>query len=297
MTCSSAPGRRRAPLPIFVFALILGFSACGDDDGARGGAPRDVFFENRTLNIAHRGGVRLWPEHTLLAYERALEAGADVIEFDLHATADGVVVSIHDATVERTTDGAGVVRNMSYSEIAGLDAGYRFTTDGGATYPWRGKGLKVPTLDEALDLFGDVPLSVEIKQSVPPIVEEVIAVFEAHGALENAVFASFDRRPVEAIRALRPNALTAFSAGELVTFGLLDDASLPGYVAPAPFIQPPAEIVDAALVARANAVGLKMHPWTVNNSEGMSRLIGLGVGGIFTDDPVTLAVLLAAAEP
>jgi glycerophosphoryl diester phosphodiesterase len=291
--------RDRFSLPVVAFGVALGLlvSACGDDDGTQHlSSPRDVFFENRTLNIAHRGGARLWPEHTLLAYERAKEVGADVVELDLHATVDGVIVPIHDATVDRTTDGTGEVRQMNYAEIAALDAGYRFTRDGGTTYPWRGMGLKVPTLDEALDLLGDTPLSVEIKQSIPPIAAEVVAVFEAHGALENAIFVSFDRRPVESIRQLRPNALTAFSAGEIVTFGLLDEGSLPGYMAPAPFIQPPAELVDSAFVARANALDLKIHAWTVNSTAEMNRLIGLGVGGIFTDDPVKLEEVLAGSS-
>jgi glycerophosphoryl diester phosphodiesterase len=285
----------RERLRTFSIALAVASSVatgCGDDDG--GSSSQSVFFETRTLNIAHRGGARLWPEHTLLAYERALEAGADVIELDLHATSDGVIVALHDATVDRTTDGSGVVRNMTYDELRQLDAGYRFTRDRGATYPWRGRGLTIPTLDEALDLLGSTPMAIEIKQAVPPIAAEVLATFEAHGAVEHAIFVSFDRRPVETIRELDADALTAFSGQEIVVFGLLTEETLPAYVPPAPFMQPPSELVDATFIERANRLGLKVHAWTVNEREEMRRLIDLGVGGIFTDDPVLLAEELAA---
>lgn len=279
-----------------ILALIGGLTAvgCGSDDGGGGASSaRSVFFEDRVLNIAHRGGGRLRPEHTLVAYENALAVGADVVELDLHATADGVIVVLHDATVDRTTDGTGVVRQMTYEEIRRLDAGYRFTRDGGATYPWRGMGLTIPTLDEALDLLADVPLSVEIKQVTPPIAEHVAAKFVEYGAIEHAVFASFDARPTEAIRALAPEALSAFTGQEIVEFGLLTDETLPEYRPPSMFVQPPWQLIEPSFMARADALGLKVHPWTINNRDEMQRLIEAGVGGIFTDDPALLAELLA----
>jgi glycerophosphoryl diester phosphodiesterase len=154
--------RLRALVGAALVCTALAFSAgCGDDSDS---PSESVFLADRFLNIAHRGGARLAPEHTLVAFENALRVGADVIEFDLHATVDGVIVILHDATVDRTTDGTGVVRNMTFAELRALDAGYRFTRDGGATFPWRGKGLTIPTLEEALERFADVPITVEFKQ-------------------------------------------------------------------------------------------------------------------------------------
>jgi glycerophosphoryl diester phosphodiesterase len=278
------------------FLLILAAvapAACGSDDGGGRSSARDVFFEDRVLNIAHRGGARLWPEHTTLAYQNALAAGADVVELDLHATADGVIVALHDNTVDRTTNGAGTVREMSAQEVLGLDAGYRFTRDRGATYPYRGTGLTIPTLDEALALLSDTPLSVEIKQVVPPIAAAVLATFEAHGAVENAVFAAFDSRPIQTIRELKPDALTAFTGQEIVNLGLLTEETLPDYEPPALFVQPPFQLIEPAFMARVKALGLKVHPWTINNRDEMQRLIDLGVDGMFTDDPVALEEILA----
>jgi glycerophosphoryl diester phosphodiesterase len=117
--------------------------------------PGNPFLSDQLLNIAHRGGGRLRPEATLPAFENALSVGADVLEFDLHASSDGVVVVIHDETVDRTTDGTGAVQAMTFAELRMLDAGYEFTPDGGQTFPYRGMGIQIPTLVEVLAGFPD----------------------------------------------------------------------------------------------------------------------------------------------
>lgn len=270
--------------------VVVAAAGCGDDSDGDGGS---VFLQDRFLNIAHRGGGRLAPEHTLVAYENALRVGADVIEFDLHATADGVIVILHDTTVDRTTDGSGVVRNMTLAELKQLDAGYRYTRDGGATFPWRGRGVTIPTLEEALERFAGLPITVEFKQVAPAIVDETLAMFESFGALEQAAFASFDSRPVRRVREIAATTPTALDAQELVGFSAFDPANPSGYLLPAAVIQPPHVTVDAAFVAKARAVGAKVHPWTVNDRERMEELLDFGVDGIFTDDPALLATILA----
>lgn len=275
---------------LLTVASLLVFG-CGDERG--GVSVGRVFEGDRFLNIAHRGGARLAPEHTLVAYLNGLEAGADVIEFDVHATADGVVVILHDDTVDRTTNGSGLVKEMTLAELKQLDAGYRFTRDGGQTFPWRGKGLTIPTLEEGLALLPDVPLSVEIKQRTPAIVDAVLATFAAHGNPANVVFASFPPEPMEQIRQRLPGTRTAFTSREMSEFAFLTPTSLPSYLPPSGFIQPPKELVDATFLERAHALGLKVHAWTVNDREDMCRLRQLGVDGLFTDDPVALAEVVA----
>jgi len=265
-------------------------SGCGDDDHDPSPAG-SVFLGDRFLNIAHRGGGRLAPEHTLVAYENALRVGADVIEFDLHATSDGVIVILHDTTVDRTTNGTGVVRDMTFAELRALDAGYNFTRDGGATHPWRGRGLAIPTVEEALARLDGVPITVEFKQVSPVIVDETIAMFESFGALDRAVFASFDSRPVARMREIAPDTPSAFDTRELVDFYGVNLAMPSGYTPPAEIVQPPASVVTAEIMAKARAFGLKVHPWTVNDPVQMQDLIDLGVDGLFTDDPETLAGL------
>ncbi|HDH09983.1 MAG TPA: glycerophosphodiester phosphodiesterase, partial [Chloroflexi bacterium] len=97
---------------------------------------------DRPLVMAHRG-AGLAPENTLVAFQKALDLGADVLELDVHATKDGEIVVIHDETVDRTTDGRGAVKDFTLEELKRLDAGYHFTPDGGVTYPYRGRGITI----------------------------------------------------------------------------------------------------------------------------------------------------------
>src|SRR5687768_14873397 len=114
----------------------------------RRAAPHPVLRKTPML-VAHRGGAGLKPENTLAAF---LDADAlwqaDMIELDVHATADGHCVVIHDPTVDRTTNGSGAVAAMTLAELQSLDAGYRFTADGGRSFPMRGQGIRVPTIED-----------------------------------------------------------------------------------------------------------------------------------------------------
>ena len=100
--------------------------------------------------IGHRGASAEAPENTLPSLLRAIEQGVDAIELDVHVTADDIPVVIHDPTVMRTTSGEGVIATMSLRRVRELDAGARFTPDGGATYPFRDTGVRVPTVEEVL---------------------------------------------------------------------------------------------------------------------------------------------------
>src|ERR1700752_3879311 len=102
------------------------------------------------LVIAHRGNSAFFPENTLESFDQAVAIGADALEFDVRLSRDGRAVVIHDATLERTTNGAGEVAALTVDELQRLDAGYRFTHDGGRTFPFRGRGLTIPTLEMVL---------------------------------------------------------------------------------------------------------------------------------------------------
>src|SRR5262245_46925820 len=112
------------------------------------------------LLIAHRGGSGLAPENTMAAFTRAVELWQpDMFELDVHASADGACVVIHDPTIDRTTNGAGPVASRSLAELQSYDAGYRFTADGGRTFPFRNQGVRIPTLDEVLSAFPDLRIT------------------------------------------------------------------------------------------------------------------------------------------
>lgn len=295
------PRRLRSLNLLVAAAVALVAFGCGDSDHHNpvryqpvpGGPVAETPWFDRFANIAHRGGGILAPEHTLAAYENALVVGADVIEFDLLATSDGVIVILHDTTVDRTTNGSGTVREMTYAEVAALDAGYRYTRDGGATYPWRGKGLRIPRLEEALELLDGVPLAVEFKQVLPADVDTAMEIFAAYGAIERTVFASFDSRLIARVREVAPHAITAMDTREFINLAGVDLNDPRGYVPPALIVQPPASSVSEELMDKIRYFDLRIHPWTVNNRTEMNRLLDLGVDGIFTDDPALLRDVVA----
>ena len=241
------------------------------------------------LNIAHRGGGRLAPEETRIAYQNAIQVGADVIECDAHSTADGIVVCMHDETVDRTTDGKGSIQGMTFAQLRALDAGYAYSPDGGLTFPYRGKGLQVASLDEFLQIDPDIGLSIEIKQADPPIESQVVQAIVASGALNRTVLISFNDDTMAQVRALEPRLTTGLALGEMLAFSTLEDTDEAQYVPPARVIQAPTNQMDPKLlVARAHRLGMKVQFWTINDAKQMSDLIALGADGIFTDDPATL---------
>ena len=102
--------------------------------------------QRRPLVMAHRGGAGLWPENTMYGFERAVDLGVDVLETEIHSTADNILVLMHDSTVDRTTNSSGPISAFTLEELRTLDAGYNWTSDGGQTFPFRGSGITVATL-------------------------------------------------------------------------------------------------------------------------------------------------------
>lgn len=254
------------------------------------------------LNIAHRGGRRVWPEHTLLAYREALASGTDVLELDIHETSDDVIVIMHDSTIDRTTDGTGAIKDMTFAELRTYDAAYDFTTDDGATYPYRGMGLVVPTLEEVFEEFPDAPYVIEIKQGDPSIVDDFVAMSREYEKVEQMNGAAFDDDILIELREAAPEMGTSFGEREvLVFYAQSSDGSVdPDYVPPAEFLQVPPNIpgtdeplIHEHFVPSAHALGLKVHAWTINDEDEMRRLIEeVGVDGIMTDYPPLLTSVI-----
>lgn len=260
------------------------------DTGTDTEPPGNLLLSDQFLNIAHRGGGLLAPEATLPAFENALVVGADVLEMDLHASSDGVVVVIHDDTVDRTTDGTGAVKDMTFEELRMLDAGYDFTQDGGMTFPWRDMGVQIPSLDEILTNFSGEYFLLEIKQVEPSIVPLVLESIADHGVEDHVVIASFEQVTIDEVRALAPEQFTAMTPAEMIDF--TNNGGDPGYEAPCQFVQSPWEFTSPELVQQAHELGLKVHPWTLNAEAGMLDMIAAGVDGVMTDDPALLESLI-----
>ena len=209
----------------------------------------------------------------------------------MHASADGHVVVFHDETLDRTTDGTGLVRARTLAELKQLDAGRGFRApDGG--FPFRGRGIRIPTLDELLAACPDAPLNIEIKQDDPPIEAAVLAVLDRFRARERTLLAAEEGSIMLRIRAAAPDVVTSFSAPEVADFifrlrdGRLGDDYRPAGIAlqvPPSYEGTP--IVTPESVVAAHAHGLEVHVWTINDPSEMHALLDLGVDALMTDLP------------
>jgi glycerophosphoryl diester phosphodiesterase len=253
----------------------------------------------RPLVMAHQGGEELWPSNTLFAFERAVDLGVDVLEMDLHVTADGALVLIHDETVDRTTDGSGVVEQMTLAQVKALDAGHYWTADEGQTYPFRGQGITIATLEEVFEAFPDMPMNIEIKlvQNVP-VVEPFCQMIRQYGKQDQVLVASFHQDALDAFRATCPETGTSTTQNEVINFfarhfvGLAASYSPVVQAVQVPEYRSGIHILTSRFVQDAHSRGMDVHVWTINEAEDMQRMIDLGVDGIITDRPDILLELL-----
>lgn len=252
--------------------------------------------------IAHRGGALEAPENTLVAFGHAQTVGAAMVELDVHLTADGHVVVLHDETVDRTTDGSGRVRTLTLEQVRQLDAGYRYSPDG-ASYPFRGLGVRVPTLEEVFQAYPDAPLIIEMKVDEPRLAAEVARLVETYGAAGRVVVSSFHQGVLEHFRELAPGVATGMSLQEALQFVLLERFGLsflypgpPGDVLQVPERYSLLPVASKNLIERAAEWGLPVHIWTVNDRDAMRRWVTLGATGIITDAPRVLVEVLRQVE-
>ncbi len=251
--------------------------------------------------FGHRGAAALAPENTLPSFALAAQLGADFLELDVHGTSDGTVIVLHDETVDRTTSGTGIAREMAWREVERLDAGHWFRFGSrDDSFPFRGQGVRIPTLDEVLRAFPAHRFNIEIKQAAPPIVDEVLALLRRAGATARALLAAEDDAIMASIRAAAgAEIVTGSSVGDVMAFfAHLDAGTLPEYQPPGVALQIPTRIhdrvlVDESSVAAAHDKGLEIHVWTINELEEMERLLDLGVDGIMSDQPGLLARAIA----
>ncbi|MDX1689376.1 MAG: glycerophosphodiester phosphodiesterase [Candidatus Promineifilaceae bacterium] len=262
--------------------------------------PEHAFFGGleKPAVIAHQGGDGLWPSNTLFAFEQAAAMGVDVLEMDIHATADGAIVVSHDETVDRLTDGRGLIKEMTLEEVQALDAGYRWNKDPAASFPYRGMGLTIPTLEAVFDAFPNMPLNVEIKQREPSLVPSLCALIRRHNRQDAILIASFHPQVMDEFRRECPEVATSATESEIRPFFVLNRIYLDAvYRPPAEAFQVPEysgdlHVVTGRFVRGAHRHNVDVHVWTVDETDAMQRLLGLGVDGIITDRPDRLMTVL-----
>ena len=253
---------------------------------------------DRPVVIAHRGGAGLWPENTLYAFQRAADMGADMLEMDVRATRDGHLVVIHDDSVDRTTNGAGRVQDLSLAELQALDAGYTWSADGGASFPFRDQGVRIPALAEVFTRLPHMAMVLEIKPSAPDVVRQLGQVIRQHNMGTKVLVASFEVEVMRAFRRLYPEIATSGVAPEVRRLYVLHLARLHRVYKPpmesldVPEYQDGRYIATRRFVQAAHERNLQVHVWTVNETAAMQRLLDHGVDGITTDYPERALQLL-----
>ncbi len=251
---------------------------------------------NRPLVIGHRGAAGLCPENTLASIHRAAEVGADAVELDIRTSVEGEPVIIHDATLERTTDGHGPVSEHSLADLAELDAGWHWHDDDESRH-WRGRGLRIPTL-EAVLRESPLPMVLEIKQENLDLVERAGSMVMDHGRQHDVLVVSFSRTVMRHYRQRFPQMATGSSVRELVWFQILARLGLarlfppPGLALQTRWYWRGLDQVSPAMLRRAHRLGRSMHVWTINDAPQMRELCRRGVDGIITDYPQRLAQVL-----
>jgi glycerophosphoryl diester phosphodiesterase len=254
------------------------------------------------LVIAHQGGNQLWPPNTRRAFGGAVALGSDALEMDVHLTADGVLVVMHDDTVDRTTDGEGPVSALDSGELAALEAGDDWSPPGSQATPYRGEGLRVPRLVDVLRDHPNVPLAIEIKPDGATTAAALCSTLRAEGRTADTVISSFHRDAMRTFREACPEVATAAVENEVRLFLVLARLRLAGpYRPPFDALQVPArsagiEVVTPAFLRAARAKDVPVHVWTVNEPAQMERLFEVGVSGLITDRP-DLALRAAGREP
>jgi len=243
--------------------------------------------EGGCLIVAHRGASREAPENTLEAFERAVAAGSDAIEFDVRLTADGVPVVMHDPTVDRTTDGTGLVRAMSIADVGHLRIARRFS---------------VPTLGEALaELSGRAGVDIELKNipgepdfdpSSEALVDAVMSELERVGFVGDVILSSFNPLAIARSRAVAPQTPTGLCTDPTVDAEIaVSFARQAGHAWAMPFVDRVLPLADVAVTV-AHDAGVRLGAWVVDDPGDAHSLAGAGLDALATNDPASIAEAL-----
>jgi glycerophosphoryl diester phosphodiesterase len=236
------------------------------------------------IPFAHRGGAEEFPENTMHAFESAVRLGYRYLETDVHATADGVLISFHDEELDRVTDGKGRIADLPWStvqraRIAGAEP--------------------IPTFEELVAAFPDVRFNVDVKldNAVEPFVEAV----RRTGIIDRICVGGFSDRRTARVKAelgpalctsLGPKAIGALRAASYGAPYVGAMARKAGQCAQVPTNRGPVPLVDPKFVRTAHRLGMQVHVWTIDDPAEMDRLLDLGVDGIMTDKPSVLKAVL-----
>ena len=249
---------------------------------------------SKPVTIAHQGGNKVYPDESLLAFTNAVDMGIQVLEVDIHRTRDGVLVINHDETINRLTDGSGLIREMSWSGLQQVDGAYNWSPDG-LTYPYRGKGVKILSLNAVLDSFPHQVYDIEIKQHDPPLESDLCNLLRQYGvAADQVIVASFSDETLTRFQSVCTEVATSLPVNQGIILYILSRVGLERLLPldavvaqlPRSFSTKLGQLELDRRYINAFAKGdRQVWVWTVNDSIEMRRIVNMGVHGIITDRP------------
>lgn len=292
------------PSYIAAVTILLALAMAGCKKGSSSGQEQNPFLiepGTRPLVIAHRGGKGLMPEATMLAFDNAVNLGADVLEMDIVLTKDSIPVIIHDLTIDRTSDTTGLVHDYTLAELKQFNFGYNFQDSTGA-YPYRNNPVRIPTLTEVLTAYPNMLMNIEIKDtSALGYVAADILVADLnkyHDPKKVIGFAFLD----EIMLYLRSINTDGMYTGASLSEGLAfynavianneDNVTVDADVFSIPSTFGPFTFTADSLVEAVHAKGVAVHYWTINDTSEMRQLVNLGADAIITDYPDRLLQVL-----
>jgi glycerophosphoryl diester phosphodiesterase len=238
--------------------------------------------------IAHRGGSKLRPENTAVAFDHAASLGVDGFECDVHLSRDGEPIVIHDPTLDRTTDAAGPVRALTAAELSRVDAGHHFNPAAG--FPFRGRAGGVPRLVDLLARHHDLPWIVEIKGDRPETAEAVLDVIRDRRATGRVIVGGFNRAVLDTVRRGEPEIVTSASRDEVEVAMARIRAGQPPVPGGYKLFQIPLRLdgqqtLHQPFVEAARRAGIPVQAWIVDEPADIEMLVKWGVTGIISDRP------------
>jgi glycerophosphoryl diester phosphodiesterase len=258
------------------------------------------FYSDRGFSvIAHRGGRGLVPGNTIEAAINAVNIGSDIIEIDVHLTADDILVVRHDASIDTTTNGSGQISAMSLSEIQGYDAGFHEIDYPNAKYQ---QLIEVPTLAALFSKLPDQRYLIELKPQDVSAADSLCGLIRHHKIHNQVMVGSFHTPMLKHFRRVCPEIPTSLGKSEITQLVLLERLNLShlfiskGYSIQIPMTAGGVDILRPRLVNVMHKRNIRVDAWTLNDVDSMKYAIDIGVDGVITDWPDVLIELLQNSD-
>jgi glycerophosphoryl diester phosphodiesterase len=291
---------REAAAAMFAVSLVAGLLGCATSTPTSSRAPSsstgNPFRIGRPLVIPHGGGDGLFPEDTLYAYEHSIALGGDVIDADVQVTADGVPIAFHDATLQPVTNGTGNVEDKTYADLANLDAGWNFVK--GGEHPFRGMGIRIPTIRSILEEFPHTLVTLDLKDLRTSAVEPLCTLLRTLNRTNDVYIGVDATEQVLLFRQRCPEVRTSGTDADRRAFRAARAANDATFVTTQLVSQPEFVAADGTrritsdYLAFSHSKNIAVLTWTVDDPDDMTKLIKLGVDGIYTRRPDVMIKLL-----